>query len=165
MSLSSSPVAWETCGNCMSREVVTVDPNSSLLEAARLMRELQIGVLPVCQGTASLPRLLGVVTDRDIVVRVIAEDLHLESIKVGEVMSSPVIYCFSDESPWTALHLMEQHLIRRLPVVDRVNRRIVGMLSVSDLSRFQPERIPESPKWTEQVLRVMSSQRSGVEQF
>lgn len=146
----------------MSREVVTIDPNSPLLEGARLMRELGIGALPVCQGSASLPRLLGMVTDRDIVIRVIAEDLDLERVNVGEVMSSPVIYCYQDESPWVALHLMEQHLIRRLPVVDRKTKHLVGMLSISDLSRVHPEPIePEqsATTWTDRVVEVMGSHR------
>lgn len=147
----------------MSRDVVLVDPNSPLLEAARLMRENGVGALPVCQGAAVLPRLLGMVTDRDIVIRVIAEDLDLERVNVGEVMSSPVIYCFDDESPWVALHLMEQHLIRRLPVVERETRRVVGMLSIADLSRIsaEPDREPErgAGPWSDRVLGVMGSLR------
>jgi CBS domain-containing protein len=150
----------------MSREVVTIDPNSPLLEGARLMRELGIGALPVCQGAPTLPRLLGMVTDRDIVIRVIAEDLDLERVNVGEVMSSPVIYCYHDESPWVALHLMEQHLIRRLPVVDRQSKRLLGMLSISDLSRAHPaplEPAHESLSWTDRVVEVMAAHRGWSE--
>ena len=147
-----------TCGDCMSPEVITIDPNSPLLEAARLMRELRIGALPVCQGSATVPGLLGMVTDRDIVVRVIAEDLDIEQVQVGEVMSSPVIYCYQDESPWVALHLMEQHLIRRPPVVDRETRRLVGMVSIGDLSRIHaPDQdAPQKPQlWKDRVVEVM----------
>ena len=158
-------------------EVAVIDPNSPLLEAARLMRELGVGALPVCQGAATLPRMLGMVTDRDIVVRVIAEDLDLERVRVGEVMSSPVIYCYADESPWTALHLMEQHLIRRLPVVDRETRRIVGILSISDLSRIEPgpfegQGAPAgmdggaalgTTDWSARVVQVMGSHRGWSE--
>jgi len=150
----------------MSREVVTIDPNSPLLEGARLMRELGIGALPVCQGSPSLPRLLGMVTDRDIVIRVIAEDLDLERVNVGEVMSSPVIYCYQDESPWVALHLMEQHLIRRLPVVDRKTKRLVGMLSISDLSRVHPAPVEPAQvglSWTDRVVEVMAAHRGWSE--
>ncbi len=150
----------------MSREVVIIDPNSPLLEGARLMRELGIGALPVCQGSASLPRLLGMVTDRDSIIRVIAEDLDLERVNVGEVMSSPVIYCYQDESPWVALHLMEQHLIRRLPVVDRQTKRLVGMLSISDLSRVHPspvEGAQTEPSWSDRVVEVMGAHRGWSE--
>ncbi len=130
------------------------------------MRELGIGALPVCQGSASLPRLLGMVTDRDIVIRVIAEDLDLERVNVGEVMSSPVIYCYQDESPWVALHLMEQHLIRRLPVVDRQTKRLVGMLSISDLSRVHPAPLESGqtePSWADRVVEVMGAHRGWSE--
>jgi CBS domain-containing protein len=151
-----------TCEECMSREVVTIHPNSLLLEAARLMRELGMGALPVCQSGDPQSRLLGIVTDRDIVVRVIAEDLDLERVSVAEVMSSPVVYCFSDESPWVALHLMEHHLIRRLPVLDRQSHRLVGMLSISDLSRASPnsdEGASSATPWDRRVVEVMGSHR------
>ncbi|MEN9723036.1 MAG: hypothetical protein RJB38_1022 [Pseudomonadota bacterium] len=145
-----------TCADCMSRDVVVIEPRRPLMEAARLMRELDVGAIPVCQGSLALAGLAGMITDRDIVVRVIAEDLDCERVEVGEVMSSPVIYCFEDESPWQALHLMEQHGVRRLPVVARHEKSIVGLVSMSDLSQIEViDHMPQ--KWSERVVQVIAA--------
>ncbi|MBU6376253.1 MAG: CBS domain-containing protein [Bdellovibrionales bacterium] len=132
----------------MSREVLTIAPDRPLIEVARLMSTRGFGAVPVCPSGFPQAAPIGIVTDRDIVVRVIAEDLDPEEVEVGKVMTSPVIYCFEDESPWVALHLMAQHYIRRLPVLDREKQILRGLLSITDLSQIQQFRNDHSPQWS-----------------
>ena len=113
----------------MSREVEFVAPDASVKEAAELMGELEVGALPV--GDAAAPQ--GVLTDRDILYRVVAEGRDPVATRVREVMSSPVIACGAGDTVQAALDLMAAHHIRRLAVRD--GGRVVGWITLSDLSR------------------------------
>lgn len=113
----------------MTRNVQVIAPESTLDEAARMMRDLDIGGLPVC----SQDRLAGFITDRDIVVRAIAEGESPESCKVSDVMSSQLVWCYEDSDVEEAGKLMEEKQVRRLAVVDR-NKKLVGILSLGDLA-------------------------------
>jgi len=112
---------------CMTPKVQVVSPTQSLLEAANLMSELDIGVLPVAEND----RLIGMITDRDIVVRGVAGGLGPEAA-VREVMSSQVRYCFDDQSVEEVIRNMGDIQVRRLPVLNR-DKRLVGIVSLGDV--------------------------------
>jgi CBS domain-containing protein len=112
----------------MSRNVKTVTPEQSIREAARLMLEIGAGALPVGEND----RLIGMITDRDIAVRGVAEGFG-PAARVREVMSPEVKYCFEDEDIAHIARNMAQQQVRRLPVVNR-RKRLVGILSLGDLA-------------------------------
>ncbi len=112
----------------MTREVTLISPDQTICEAARVMGECDVGSLPVADNE----RLVGVITDRDIAIRGVAENLSPET-PVREVMSKEVLYCFDDEPIEDVAQNMGEQQIRRLPVVDR-QKRLVGIISIGDLS-------------------------------
>ena len=113
----------------MTRGVETVAPDATLEEAAALMKDLDVGSLPVVEGE----RLLGVVTDRDITVRATAAGDHPRVATVMEVMTPVVVTCTEDQDVREAGRLMQEQQIRRLPVIDEMGR-LVGMVSLGDLA-------------------------------
>ena len=106
-----------------------IGPEDSLFEVAVLMKALDIGWLPICEND----RLVGTVTDRDIVIRAVAEGYDPSITRVRQVMSRVVIYCFDDQEIWNAAQMMELNKIRRLPVFNR-EKRLVGIVSLGDLA-------------------------------
>jgi CBS domain-containing protein len=123
----------------MTRDVEFIQPNDSLQLAARKMRDRDIGFLPVYEGD----ELVGVVTDRDIVVRAMASDLNPDAIVGRELVTSPVVYCFEDQNVEEAARLMRDNEIRRLVVLDRKNNQLVGVISLGDLARTVKEKTAE----------------------
>jgi CBS domain-containing protein len=113
----------------MTREVEIIDPNAAVGEAARRMRDDNVGALPVGEND----RLIGMVTDRDIVVRAVADNRMGGNAAVREVMSEHVYYCFEDDDVERAAEIMAQHQVRRLPVLNR-NKRLVGIVALADLA-------------------------------
>jgi len=120
----------------MTRNVELVQPNDSLMLAAQKMRDRDIGFLPVYEGD----ELIGVVTDRDIAVRAIAGGMNPDAILGREIVTSPVVYCFEDQSVEDAARLMSQNQIRRLVILDRNNNQPVGVVSLGDLSGILNEK-------------------------
>ena len=114
----------------MTNDVEVVHPDDPLQAVAQKMRERDIGFLPVCDGD----RLVGVVTDRDIIVRATAEGLNPNTTIGRDLMTSPIIYCFDDQDVKEAAKLMEQNQIRRVAVVSRVDKRLVGVVSLGDIA-------------------------------
>jgi CBS domain-containing protein len=112
-----------------TENVETASPDTSLTEAAERMRSRNIGSLPVCEGD----RLVGIVTDRDIVIRAIANRRDINQTKVRDVMSSDIVCCFEGQSAKEAEELMQEQQIRRLPIINRDNR-LVGIVSIGDLA-------------------------------
>jgi CBS domain-containing protein len=123
----------------MSRGVEVTDPNTTIRDVARLMRADNLGALPVCDGN----RLIGMVTDRDIVTRAVAEDRSGGNTAVREVMSEDLCYCFEDDDERRAAQIMAEHQVRRLPVLDHENR-LVGVLALADLARSGTEAADEA---------------------
>ena len=99
----------------MTRDVITVRPDAMVREAARMMDELNVGALPVCDGR----RLVGIVTDRDIVVRSPADGMRPDATPVQAVMPGEVCWCFADDPVEKIEDAMAPPQIRRPPVVDR----------------------------------------------
>jgi CBS domain-containing protein len=121
----------------MTKGVEVVRPDATLQEAAKKMKSLDIGPLPVCDGE----RLVGVLTDRDITVRATAEGRDPKQTKVREVMSEELITCIEDQDVEEAAKLMQSKQIRRVPVLSR-DKRLVGILSLGDLAqRTQDSKI------------------------
>jgi len=106
-----------------------IDSTSTLIDAARKMKAFNVGFLPVQEGN----NLIGVITDRDIVVRALAEGRDLGSTQVKDIISSDVVYCFEDDSVEEAVKLMEENQVRRL-IVCRSDRTPVGIVSLGDLA-------------------------------
>lgn len=107
-----------------------VEPGTHLITLARLMREHNIGAIPIGEND----RLVGMVTDRDIVCRGLAAGLDLSSATARDVMSKGVFYCKEAQEVADAARTMEQHKVRRLPVIND-DKRLVGVLSIGDISR------------------------------
>ena len=118
----------------MTPDVRTVTPGTTLREAAHLMAGIDAGVLPVSEGD----RLVGMVTDRDIAVRGVAEGCGPEA-RVCDIMSREVKYCFDDAEADEVLVNMAEIQVRRMPVVDH-DKRLVGIISLADLDREEPAR-------------------------
>lgn len=116
----------------MTQELVSCVPTCSAQAAAEMMRQHDIGVLPVVVDRFSR-KLLGVVTDRDLCLAVIASG-HTPQVEVQECMTARVVTCASQDDVQAAIHLMQEHQVRRLPVLDK-DGRLVGMLSLADLIR------------------------------
>lgn len=115
----------------MTALIETVNPEATLREAARKMCDLHIGSLAVADGR----ELIGMLTDRDICCRAVAEGRDPTATKVREIMTADVAYCFDDEDITDAAQLMEHKHIRRLAVLNR-RKQMVGFLSVDDLARY-----------------------------
>ena len=107
-----------------------IDPKTSIAEAAVKMRDQNLGVLPVGDGT----RLIGMITDRDMAVRAVADRRDPATTKVSDIMTAEIRYCFDDQSAEEVAQNMGEQRIRRLPVVDR-DKRLVGIISLGDLAQ------------------------------
>jgi CBS domain-containing protein len=118
----------------MSDCVETVRARATVKEAAGRMRAFDVGALPVCDNGA----LVGIITDRDIAVRVIAAGKHAASTSVSDVMSQDVICCRPDQDTEIAARVMQVNQIRRLPVLDE-GGQLCGIISLGDLARVSGE--------------------------
>jgi CBS domain-containing protein len=114
----------------LSSDVEVIRPEMTVAEAAELMKTRDLGVLPICDGG----RLIGILTDRDIVVRGTADGFHPETMSAREVMTPEVIYCFEDQEVTEAGRIMKEKQIRRPPVLNR-EKQLVGIISLGDLAR------------------------------
>ena len=113
----------------MSRKVQLATPTQTICDVARIMADIDAGAIPVQEND----RLVGMITDRDIAVRAVAEHKSPDT-KVQEVMSREVLYCFEDQDIEEVARNMGDVKVRRLPVVNR-SKRLVGILSLGDLAR------------------------------
>jgi len=114
-----------------------ISPESTVTMAAERMKLLNVGMLPICDRD----RLVGSITDRDITIRATSHGANPNTTLVGDVMTKDIVYCFEDEDIEKAARQMEEHQIRRLPVLNR-DKRLVGILSLGDLAvRTQREKL------------------------
>jgi len=119
----------------MVKEVITIDENSTVKEAAEVMNKFEIGCLiAVKKGKA-----MGIITERDLLKRVVAEAKDATRTKVKDVMSSPLVVVEPAMDLEEAVKLMFQMKIKKLPVVNE--KRLVGLVSLTDIARFQPQMI------------------------
>ena len=115
----------------MTHKLESILPTASLCEAAQKMRDLKLGSLPVAEDG----KLIGMITDRDICCRGVADGFDAERTEVREIMSRYISFCFSDDTVADAVRQMEEHHIRRLAVLNR-DKTMAGFLSVDDLAHY-----------------------------
>ena len=115
--------------DCMCNEVCCVSPNSTIKDCAKLMMDNHIGCVPICDDSQ---KVVGVVTDRDIILRTIACDKDVKTTPVSDIMSCNVCCCTPNTDINEAEKMMSQNQIRRIPVID--NNKIVGILTLGDLA-------------------------------
>lgn len=113
----------------MTKEPVYIGPNESLQEAARRLRDLDVGLLPVGDGI----KLKGMLTDRDITVRVVAEGTDPKTLRVSDIMTPEVIYAYEDQDAEEAAKIMEDKQIRRLIILNR-EKDMVGIVALADIA-------------------------------
>jgi CBS domain-containing protein len=124
----------------MTQDVSFVTPDAPVAEIAQRMRDDDIGAVPVVEND----RMIGMVTDRDIVIRCVASG-SLDGATARTAMSPRVLYCYDDQSVNEILENMAEQQVRRLPVVNR-DKRLVGVVSIGDLSQKSQRKAGESLK-------------------
>lgn len=123
----------------MTREVECTRPDASLAQAAEKMKLLDVGSLPVCHED----QLVGMITDRDIVVRSVSDGHDPETDHVEDVMTRDLFFCFDDQAVEAAVKLMRDHQVRRLPVLNR-RKQLVGIVSLADITLETEELVEEA---------------------
>jgi CBS domain-containing protein len=113
----------------MTMSVEVCSPDDTLQAVAEQMVELDVGAIPVCEGK----KLIGMLTDRDIVVRAVAKGEDVKSCKAGDVMTPDIIYCSPDDSVADAARIMAARQVRRLVVIDD-QRQLCGIVALGDLA-------------------------------
>ena len=119
----------------MVKEVITIDSNATVKKAAEIMNEHEIGSLLVIEGH----KAVGIITERDVLKRVVAKALNPRKTKVKDVMSKPLIVAEPDMELEDAVKLMFDMRIKKLPIVKE--GKLVGLVSLTDIARFQPHMI------------------------
>jgi CBS domain-containing protein len=120
----------ESIRDIMTPNPRTVESNASVVEAAKIMRDEDVGIVPVVEGD----RLVGTVTDRDIAIRVVAEGRNPDSTTLGEIASRELVTIDPQQELDEALRLMARHQVRRLPVVEE-DGKLVGVVAQADIAR------------------------------
>lgn len=134
--------------DAMTRDVRVANPDESIIQAAKMMADCDCGVLPVGEND----RLVGMITDRDIVVRALAQGKAGDT-KIRDVMSADVKYCFEEDDVDDVARNMSDLQIRRLPVVDK-NKRLTGIVSLGDIA------VTDQTQSAAQALHGISEQPS-----
>lgn len=116
---------------CMCQDVCFVKPDCKTYDAARIMCENHIGCIPVCDEQK---KIVGIITDRDILLRTVACNKDTKTTPVSEIMTTKVFTCQAEKDITEAQNLMAQNQVRRIPVVDDTNK-VVGMLTMGDLAQ------------------------------
>ena len=128
----------QTIAEVMTTDVEVVRPEETLRDAARAMADLDIGSLPVCDGR----RMIGMVTDRDITIRGVAEGKGPDA-PVRDVMTDDVVWCTDTDSVDEVLQQMSDAQVRRIPVVDR-DRQLVGIVALGDIALEEDDDVDET---------------------
>ncbi len=139
----------------MTRDASAIGPEADLQWAAQMMRDLDVGALPVCEDK----RLLGMITDRDITIRAVAEARAPNATQVTEVMTTGVAWCYEDQSVGEVLQQMGDQQIRRMPVVSRDSNELIGMVSLGDLATRQDAPVDST---LENISAPMPPQRQST---
>ncbi|HEY5983336.1 MAG TPA: CBS domain-containing protein [Anaerolineales bacterium] len=134
------------CSEVMTSKVVSCVPDDVVARAAKLMKVGNIGSIPVVESEHS-GKLVGIVTDRDLAMHIVAEGRDPKSTKVGAVMTANVVTCMADDDLQKALDAMSTHQLRRIPVVDSANK-LVGIIAQADVATRAnvPEKTAEVVK-------------------
>ncbi|MEK7223700.1 MAG: CBS domain-containing protein [Pseudomonadota bacterium] len=146
-----------TIGKVCNREVVFIHAQASVPEAARLMREYHVGDLVVIKEKTGKRVPVGIVTDRDIVLEVIAEGVSMDDVSVGDIMSDKLVTAREGDGLLETIKVMRAKGIRRLPVVNDDNE-LVGILSVDDLINLLSEQIVDLARL---IAREQDREKTG----
>lgn len=120
----------------LTKDVETIRPETSVREAAQRMRSRDVGSLPVCDGR----RLLGMVTDRDLAIRVLADGRDANATPVQDAMTPDACYAFEDDDVRRAAEIMKERQVRRLPVVNR-DKQLVGIVALGDIATHATDQL------------------------
>jgi CBS domain-containing protein len=140
----------------MTADVVTLAPTAKVTEAAEAMKSLNVGAIPICDGR----RLLGMVTDRDLVVRVMAEHRNPETETISSIMTTDVDYCYEDQTVEEAAHVMEDRQVRRMPIINH-DKELVGIVSLGDVAVKGVDQ-STTAEALEQISQPAAPQREGM---
>lgn len=140
------------CNEVMTKDPVCCLPTDSVAKAAELMKTENIGSIPIIESEHS-QKLVGIVTDRDLALKIVAEALDAKSTTVEMVMTHEVVTCHADDELQKALEAMAKHQLRRIPVVDKDNK-ILGIIAQADVAT----RVDEPEKTGEMVKEISQEQ-------
>jgi len=134
------------CNEVMTKDPVCCLPDDMVAGVAKLMKSENIGSMPVIEDKQS-KKLIGIVTDRDLTLKIVAEGLDAQATKVEAVMTRKVVTCLAEDDLEKALDAMAEHQLRRIPVVDNDNK-VVGIIAQADVATRanQPEKTAEMVK-------------------
>jgi CBS domain-containing protein len=139
------------CEEVMTKKTVCCLPNDMVVKAAQLMKRENIGAIPVIENQQT-QKLVGIVTDRDLALKIVAEGRDANSTKVETAMTRNVVTCRAEDDLQKALDAMSEHQLRRIPVVDNDNK-ILGIIAQADVATRanQPEKTAEMVKQISQA--------------
>ena len=137
------------CSDVMTRNPVSARPDDTVASVARLMKENDIGPVPIVDNDSS-KKLVGIVTDRDLAIKIVAAGRDPQTTPVSEVMTTNVITCRDDDDIETALDAMSTQQLRRIPVVDAGNM-LLGIIAQADIATRM-----DSPEKTGEVVKDIS---------
>ena len=143
------------CADVMTKEPVCCLPSDTAVKAARLMRDSDVGPIPVVENEQT-KRLVGIVTDRDLALKVVAEGRDPNAVKVEEVMTREPATCRAEDELQKAVRLMAERQLRRIPVVDE-GGKIVGIIAQADVATKT-----EAPEKTASVVEEISKPRAAA---
>lgn len=143
------------CEEIMKKQVSCVGPSDNVKAAAQKMRDNELGFLPVCDDSKNV---LGVITDRDITIRLVASDESASSTKVDSIMSKELVACRPEDDIDTAQKLMKEHKKSRIMCVDD-DGKLVGVISLSDIAQC------EEPGRASETLKHVSSREASAPAF
>ena len=143
-----------------NRDVVIVRPEESIQTAARLMREYHVGDLIVVKESQGRRIPVGILSDRDIVIEMVAKDLVYDAVNVGDLMSNELLTVQEDGDSLNAIQRMREHGIRRMPVLNEAGA-LVGILAVDDLIDLIAEQLNNLVGLIGNELRYERERRSG----
>ena len=141
------------CSDIMTKDVVTCTPEATIVEAARLMKTEDIGPVLIVDNDDS-KTLVGILTDRDIVVKVIADGQDVNATRVGDVMSKKLVTCRANDDVDVAMKAMAQFQLRRIPVVEE-NMKLVGIIAQADVATRM-----DAPEKTAEVVKEISEENT-----
>jgi len=144
-------------GRICNRDVVIVEKNASVIEAARRMRAHHVGDLLVVEPGPQGPVPVGIVTDRDLVIEVLAEEVDVQTVTVGDIMSFDLVTAHENDDLLDTLKRMRARAVRRIPVVD-ARDVLVGILSVDDLIDLFAEQLGDLARL---IGREQAHEREG----
>jgi CBS domain-containing protein len=141
------------CNEVMTKDPVYCLPNDAVARAAQMMKKENVGPIPVIENEGT-KKLVGIVTDRDLALKVVADGRDSKATKVEEVMTREVVTCRPEDDLQRALDAMSEHQLRRIPVVDDGNK-LVGIIAQADVAT----RVKQSQKTAETVEGISQSSR------